>query len=192
MSVPTNIRLVIAFLDLANRFNIKPYGIGYGCVLITCQTYNNIIWSGIMILAHSKMMRANASWRKQLHPERWNIMMTSSSGNIFRVTGHLCGEFTGDTKASDAELWCFFDLRLNKRLSKQRWGWLFETPPWSLWRHCYVANLIVIVIVISIVIVILLSLSWLLLSLQYIRSYLLHMHFKLKLGNYLDISHKKF
>ena len=31
---------------------------------------------------------------------------------IFRITGHLCGEFTGHrwiprTKASDAELWCF-------------------------------------------------------------------------------------
>ena len=40
------------------------------------------------------------------------LMMTSSNGNILRVTGHLCGEFTGDrwiprTKASDAELWCF-------------------------------------------------------------------------------------
>ena len=40
-------------------------------------------------------------------------LMTSSNGNIFRVTGHLCGEFTGHgwiphTKASDAELWCFF------------------------------------------------------------------------------------
>ena len=39
-------------------------------------------------------------------------IMTSSNGNIFRVTGHLCGEFTGPrwiphTKASDAELWCF-------------------------------------------------------------------------------------
>ena len=47
---------------------------------------------------------------------RWYLnfkhMMTSSNGNIFRVTGHLCGEFTGPrwiphTKASDAELWCF-------------------------------------------------------------------------------------
>ena len=52
-----------------------------------------------------------------------DALMTSSNGNIFRVTGHLCGEFTGHrwiplTKASDAELWCFFDLRLNKRLSK--------------------------------------------------------------------------
>ena len=39
-------------------------------------------------------------------------MMTSSNGNFFRVTGHLCGAFTCHrwiprTKASDAELWCF-------------------------------------------------------------------------------------
>ena len=71
------------------------------------------------------------------------FMMTSSNGNIFRVTGHLCGEFTGPgefpaqrpvTRSFDA----FFDLRLNKRLSKQPWGWWFETPPWSLWHHCNV------------------------------------------------------
>ena len=41
-----------------------------------------------------------------------NIMMTSSNGNIFRVAGPLCGDFTGHRliplkKASDAELWCF-------------------------------------------------------------------------------------
>ena len=41
-----------------------------------------------------------------------NVMMTSSNGNIFRVTGPVCGEFTGHRwipiiKASDAELWCF-------------------------------------------------------------------------------------
>ena len=29
----------------------------------------------------------------------------------------------------------FFDLRLNKRLSKQSWGWWFETPSCPLWRH---------------------------------------------------------
>ena len=44
-------------------------------------------------------------------------MMTSSNRNIFRVTDPLSGEFTGHrwiplTKASDAELWCLFDLRL--------------------------------------------------------------------------------
>ena len=50
-------------------------------------------------------------------------MMTSYNGNIFRVSGPLCGEFTGHrwiprTKASDAELWCFL--------------WSSR----SLWRHC--------------------------------------------------------
>ena len=43
---------------------------------------------------------------------RHPYMMTSSNGNIFHVTSHLCGEFTGHrwiprTKASNAELWCF-------------------------------------------------------------------------------------
>ena len=36
-----------------------------------------------------------------------NYMMTSSNGNIFRVTGHLCGEFTGHRWIPDAKLWCF-------------------------------------------------------------------------------------
>ena len=67
-------------------------------------------------------------------------MMTSSNGNIFRVTGPLCGEFTGPgefptqrpvTRSFDV----FFDLRLNKPLSKQPWGWWFETLSRSLWRH---------------------------------------------------------
>ena len=29
------------------------------------------------------------------------------------------------------------DLRLNERLSKQPWGWWFETPSHTLWRHSY-------------------------------------------------------
>ena len=66
---------------------------------------------------------------------------TSSNGNIFCVTGPLCGEFTGPgefsaqrpvTRSFDG----FFDLRLNKRLSKWSWGWWYGTPPWSLWRQC--------------------------------------------------------
>ena len=48
----------------------------------------------------------------QVRPEMPVHMMTSSSENFFRVTGLLCGEFTGHrwiprTKASDAELWWF-------------------------------------------------------------------------------------
>ena len=68
----------------------------------------------------------------------YSSMMTSSNGNIFRVTGHLCGEFAGElptqrpvTRSFDV----FFVLRLNKRLSKQSWGWWFETQSCPLWRH---------------------------------------------------------
>ena len=68
--------------------------------------------------------------------------MTSLNGNIFRVTGYLCGEFTGHrwipstqrpvTRGFDD----FFDLLLHKRLSKQSRGWWFETPSRLYWSHC--------------------------------------------------------
>ena len=73
-------------------------------------------------------------------------MMTSSNGNISRVTGPLWGEITDHrwiplTKGNTLVMRnfdVFFDLHLNKRLgkpSRRRW---FETPLCSLWRHCKV------------------------------------------------------
>ena len=58
----------------------------------------------------------------------------------FRVTGHLCVEFTGHrliprTKASDPELWFFLDMCLNEQLSKQSWGRWFVTPFCPFWCH---------------------------------------------------------
>ena len=41
----------------------------------------------------------------------------------------------------DFEFGVFFYLHLNKRLSKHPWGWWFETPAWSLWRHCEILNI---------------------------------------------------
>ena len=67
--------------------------------------------------------------------------MTPSNGNIFRVTGHLCGEFTGPrwiphTRPVTRSFQVFFDLCLNKPLSKQSWGWWFETLSRPFWCHC--------------------------------------------------------
>ena len=71
------------------------------------------------------------------------VIMTSLNGNIIRVTGPLCGEFTGPGEfpaqrpvARNFDV--FFDQRPNKRLSKQPWGWWFKTPSWSLRRQCNV------------------------------------------------------
>ena len=68
-------------------------------------------------------------------------IMTSSNGNISALLA-LCagnspvtGEFPTQspvTRSFDI----FLDLRLYKLLSKQWWGWWFETPLCSLWRHC--------------------------------------------------------
>ena len=64
----------------------------------------------------------------------FTIMMVSSNGNIFRVTGPLCGEFTGHlwitlTKVSNAELWCF--------LWSAPWinGWVNTREAGDLRRH---------------------------------------------------------
>ena len=84
----------------------------------------------------------NREWKpKHKNPcayfTRLQSMMTSSNGNIFRVTGHLCGEFTGEFPTQRPVMRSFdvfFHLRLNKQLSKQSWGWWFETPIMtSLW-----------------------------------------------------------
>ena len=93
-------------------------------------------WSTISDLHKYKKKNRNILFNLEIwpfvSPQKYPAMMTSSNGNIFRVTGPLCGEFTGPgefptqrpvTRSFDV----FFHLRLNKRLSKQPWGWWFET-----------------------------------------------------------------
>ena len=68
------------------------------------------------------------------------IMMTPSNRNIFHVTGLCAGNspVTDEFPIQRPVAWSFdvfFDLCLNKRLSKQSWGWWFEMPSCSLWRH---------------------------------------------------------
>ena len=66
--------------------------------------------------------------------------MTSSNGNLFRIwAGHspVTSEFPAKRPATRS-FDVIFDLRLNERLSKQSWGWWFETQWHPLWRHCNV------------------------------------------------------
>ena len=68
---------------------------------------------------------------------RHATMMMSSNGNISHVcagNSPVTGQFPTQrsvTRSFDV----FFDLRMNKQLSKQSWGWWFETSSCSLWRH---------------------------------------------------------
>ena len=63
----------------------------------------------------------------------WMSMMTSPNRNPFRVTGPCAGIFPHKCQWLGALV--FFYLRLNKRLSRQSWGWWFQTSLCSLWRH---------------------------------------------------------
>ena len=72
-------------------------------------------------------------WRHQM--ETFSAFLALCAGNS-PVTGEFPAQ-RPETRSFDV----FFDLRLNKRLSKQSWGWWFETPSWSLWRHCNVMPL---------------------------------------------------
>ena len=66
-------------------------------------------------------------------------MMTSSNGNTSLLA--FCAEnspVTGEFPTQSSVTQTFdviFDLRLNKRLGKQSWGWWIETPSCPLWRH---------------------------------------------------------
>ena len=66
-------------------------------------------------------------WRHQM--ETFSALLAICAGN-----SPVPGEFPTQwpvTRSFDV----YFDLRPDKRLSKQPWGWWFETPVWSLWRH---------------------------------------------------------
>ena len=76
--------------------------------------------SFLSIVIVQSMMHANINIIHQslkalfacLHITLCHYMMTSSNGNIFSITGPLCGELTSHwwippIKANDAELWCF-------------------------------------------------------------------------------------
>ena len=71
--------------------------------------------------------RVGTWWRHQM--EIFSALLAICAEN-----SPIPGEFPAQrpvTRSFDV----FFDLRLNKRLSKQSGDWWFETPVWSLWRH---------------------------------------------------------
>ena len=66
-------------------------------------------------------------WRHEM--ETFSSLLAICAGN-----SPVPGEFPAQrpvTRSFDV----FIDLRLNKRLSKQSWGWWFQMPLRPLWRH---------------------------------------------------------
>ena len=72
----------------------------------------------------------NSWWRHQI--ETFSALLAVFEGN-----SPVTGEFPTQRPVTRS-FNVFFDLCLNKRLSKQSCGWWFETLSHSLWRHCNV------------------------------------------------------
>ena len=84
-------------------------------------------------------------WRHQM--ETFSPLLARSAGNP-----PVIGEFPSQMPVKRS-FYIFFDLRLNKRLSKLSRGWWFETPWRPLWRHCneICARLVIFVVVVVVV-----------------------------------------
>ena len=116
-------------------------------VILPCSVQNfetigqsqRILWANEISRCLS-FLRLLWQWQSQTVHVYVVYMMTSSNWKNFRVLvggwdSPVTGEFPSQrpvTRGVDA----FFDLRLNKRLSKPSGRWWFETPSRSLWRHC--------------------------------------------------------
>ena len=81
-------------------------------------------WLGRVYILHT---RSSSWWRHQIN----SALLALCEGN-----SPFTGEFPSQRSCSDAKLWCFLDLRLDIRLSKQSIHWWFETPSRPIWRHC--------------------------------------------------------
>ena len=84
--------------------------------------YKMSVLSPLMVMNHFPC------WRHQM--KLFSALLAICAGN-----SPIAGEFPRQrpvTRSFDV----FFDLRLNNRLSKQSWGWWFETLSRPLWRHC--------------------------------------------------------
>ena len=117
------------------------------CVFTNHMTLSEIAKRDCAI-RHDKYMKT--SWHgddfpcpsvdtSQKIPSWWRHQMETFSAQlaICARNSPVPGEFPAQRPVTRS-FHVFFDLRPNKRLNKQPWGWWFETPSWSLWRQCNV------------------------------------------------------
>ena len=79
--------------------------------------------------ALSLWVLSSRSWWWSHQKETFSVLLALCAGN-----SPVTCEFPAHRPVTQS-FDIFFNLRLNKRLSKQSWGWWFETPSSSLWRH---------------------------------------------------------
>ena len=85
-----------------------------------------------IIMSLAQLRKTEASWWRHLM-ETFSALLAICAGN---------SPVTGEFPTQRPVTWSFdifFDLRLNNQLSKQSWGWWFETLSCLLWHQCNVS-----------------------------------------------------
>ena len=113
-------------------------GLGYGCLFLLyfCPSTSQVnITVGDMTTPQQTTTK-RPPCAQRLGPTWWRHQMKKFSALLAFCTGNspVPGEFPTQRPVTRS-FEVFFDLRPNKRLSKQSWGWWYETPLSSLWRH---------------------------------------------------------
>ena len=107
----------------ANFQNYDPYPVD-DCSEMPCLGEHLLVQEGFSLNFDISW------WRHQM--ETFSALLALCAGN-----SPVTGEFPSQRPVTQSFDACF-DLRLNKRLSKQSWDCWFKTPSRSLWRHCNV------------------------------------------------------
>ena len=96
-------------------------------MLVRLMTMHCHKWRLWIMSADSRLFNV-PWWRHQM--EIFSTLLAFCAGN-----SPVTCEFPSQRPLSQ-RFHVFVDLCLNKRLSKQSWGWWYETTSSSLWRHC--------------------------------------------------------
>ena len=101
--------------------------------MCTSPLKNSALWGTGLVHCEICEWGPFSWWRHRM--ETFSALLAICAGN-----SPVTGEFPSQRPVTRS-FGVFFDMRTNERLSKQSWGWWFETPWLSLWRHnsgvCY-------------------------------------------------------
>ena len=120
-------------------------------IFIRCMLQNSFddTWTSVQVMAWCRQATShylNQSWSSSMTPYSiplkshlawWCHQMETSSAllALCAENSRVTGEFPSQRPVTRS-FGVFNDLRLDKRLSKQPWGWWFGTPLGSLWCYC--------------------------------------------------------
>ena len=127
--------IIIRSLSILFQYNNVHMNMPYSVISSTNNNRQNpYIFSPWCFIPFRQIPNPWVRVHIQLCCLRWRHQMETFSALLAICAGNSPVPVNSPHKGQWHDV--FFDLSPNKRLSKQWWGWWFETPSSPLWRHC--------------------------------------------------------